>query len=178
MATDYLLRFDGALAARIRDLDAGELADLLADRFAAWRARGRRPFSEALSLALGTARPLRAIVEELLAEGCPLGDLRNDAVYDLCLQGEDVRLDYWGSYAEVFPGEAEGAVSSLEVLPGTEEELFVLLRPDHVDEIVRSLRAHAHELTAMSPARIEVIAELRDACAGEPEQRVAYCFDA
>lgn len=178
MGTDYLQRFDGALAARIRSLDAGELADLLAERFAGWSVRGRRPFSEALALALRTARPLHAIVEELLAEGCALDDLRNDAVYDLCLQGEDVRLDSWGCYTEVFPAEAEGAVSSLEVLPGTEEELFLLLRPDHVDEIVRSLRAHVHELTAMSPAHIEVIARLRDACAAAPEQRVAYCFDA
>jgi hypothetical protein len=44
-----------------------------------------------------------------------------------------------------------------------------------VDEILRSLRAHAHELTVMSPSQIEVVARLRDLCV--TGQHVAYCFD-
>ncbi|MGC3996831.1 MAG: hypothetical protein QM767_04575 [Anaeromyxobacter sp.] len=118
---------------------------------------------------------MREGLEELLDTGSTLDELRNDAVFDFCLEGEDVRLDYWGCYPEVFSGEPEGAVSSLELLPGSEEERFLVLRPSHVDEILRSLREHAHELTVMSPMQIEAVARLRDAA--ETGQPVVYCFD-
>lgn len=178
MGVDYLRRFDWGLAARIQRMGAGELAELLGDRMPVWRAGGRRPVSAALDLAQRTARPVAEIVDELLAEGCTLTELRNDAVHDLCLQGEDVPLDASGSWAEVFLEQHEGALSSLDVLPGTDEELFLLLRPQRLDAVLRSLEEQERELPPQAPAQLAAIARLRDACSARPGLLVAYCFDA
>jgi hypothetical protein len=177
MAADYLKRFDWALAARIRKAGPEELVQLLEERRGAWRAAGRRPCSDLLALALRSGRPVAEILDELLAEGCTLTELQNDAVCDLCLQGEDVRLGADGLYAEVFPADLEGALSSLDVLPGTDEELFLLLRPQHLDLLLRALREQEGQALP-SPVRLDAIARLRDAIASQPGQMVALCFDA
>jgi hypothetical protein len=178
MGIDYLKRFDWGLAARIQRMSASELAGLLAERLAAWQASGRRAFSDALDLAVSTARPMAELVDELVAEGCTLTELRNDAIHDLCLQGEDVPLDARGSWAEVLLAEPAAALSSLDVLPGTEEERFLLLRPQHLDAVLRTVQEGVEELPARSPSKLEAIARLRDACAARPGLLVAYCFDA
>ena len=176
MGADYLKRFDCALAARIRGMNAAELAELLTERFPAWRTSGARPSSDLLSLAARSARPIAEILQELLAEGCTMTELRNDVVYDLCLEGEDVRLDDW--WTEAFEDEPEDALSSLDVLPGTDEELFLLLRPQHLDAVLRSVGERGHDLAARSPAQVDALARLRDACASRADLLVAYCFDA
>lgn len=178
MSVDYLKRFDSGLAARIQRMNAAELAALLTERLPGWRAGGRRAFSEALELASTGERPVAGIVDELLREGCTLTELRNDAVHDLCLHGEDVPLDARGSWAEVLLDRGENALSSLDVLPGTDEELFLLLRPQHLDAVLRSLQEGPPELSARSPSELEAITRLRDACAARPGLLVAYCFDA
>ncbi len=176
MGSEYLRRFDWGLAARIRAMSVVELAVLLAERFPAWSATGRRPFSEALRIATRSGRPFLAILGELLAEGSTLTELQNDAVYDLCLQGEDVRLG-WDALSEVLHDDPEDAVSSLDVLPGTDEEVFLLLRPQALDEILRGLAARGPSALP-PPLPLEALARLRDACAAAPGQLVAYCFDA
>lgn len=178
MGVDYLKRFDSSLASLIQRMSADELAQLLGDRMPAWCAGTRRPVSEALDLALRTARPVAEIVSELLAEGCTLTELRNGAIHDLCLQGEDVPLDAAGEWAEVFLEQPQEALSSLDVLPGTDEEQFLLLLPRHLDAVLRSLAGQEHAPGAQAPAKLEAIVRLRDACAARPGQLVAYCFDA
>ncbi len=179
MGVDYLKRFDWGLAARIQRMTAAELAQLFTDRMPAWRAARRPPCSDVLELAQrAPARPIAEIIDELLADGSSLTELRNDAIHVLCLQGEDVPLDTRGSWAEVFLDEPQEALSSLDVLPGTDEELFLLLRPQHLDTILRALEETARDLGARSSSKLEAIARLRDACASRPGQLVAYCFDA
>ncbi len=175
---DYLKRFDWALAARIRRMSADELAQLLEDRLPSWRPACRRPVSEAMELAVRRGRPVAEIVSELLADGCTLTELRNDAIHDLCLQGEDVPLDASGAWAEVFLEQPEEALSSLDVLPGTDEERFLLLRPQHLDAVLRSLEGKDREPGTRRPGRLEALARLRDACAARPGLLIAYCFDA
>jgi hypothetical protein len=185
MGIDYLKRFDWALAARIRSLDAAGLAALLERRLAAART-GRapivRPCSEALALATSTGRPLAEVVAELLDEGATLDELRNDAIFDLCLQGERVRLGEAASWLDALPG-TPGPVSSLDVLPGTDEELFLLLQPTWVDDLLRALQDGAQEPTALPgqptalPGQLDALARLRDACARKPGQLVAWCFE-
>ena len=116
------------------------------------------------------------IVSELLAEGCTLTELRNDAIHDLCLQGEDVLLDASGAWAEVFLEQPEAALSSLDVMPGTDEERFLLLHPQHLDAVLRALEGQEHERAR--PRRLEALVRLRDACVARPGLLVAYCFDA
>lgn len=178
MGTEYLRRFDWGLAARIRRMEPEELAGLLAERYPAWRASGRPACSEVLRLAARSNRPVPEVLDELLAEDCTLTELRNDAIYDLCLQGEDVRLGEGGAWDEVFAGGPGEALSSLEILPGTDEELFLLLQPWHLDAILRSLAERSPEPAVRSRAQLDAIAQLRDTCAARPGLLVAYCFEA
>ncbi len=176
MGTEYLKRFDWGLAASIRRRGVVELARLLADRFPAFAASGRPPFSDAFRVAARTRRPFLEILRDLLAEGATITELQNDAVYDLCLQGEDVRVG-WDSLAEALGIDAEEPVSSLDVLPGTDEEVFLLLRPRQLDAILHALQARTPEPALRSPATLEALARLREACAARG-QLVAYCFEA
>jgi hypothetical protein len=176
---EYLRRFDFNLAARIRRAGPAELAQLLAERYPAWLACGRAPASEALLVASRSGRPAAEVIQELLDEGCSLTELQNDLVHDLCLQGEGVRLPELGGLAEILPADVEGALSSLEVLPGTDEEVFLLLRPHHLDQLLQTLREAAGRLGDDSPAPgpLAELVRLREACAARPGQLVAYCFD-
>src|SRR5215510_4533964 len=67
---------------------------------------------------------------------------------------EEIYLDYWGCYAHLFVGGPEGSISSLDYLPDQEEEVFLLLRPDHVAEMIKSLREHANDLRILSEESI------------------------
>src|ERR1044071_7676795 len=72
----------------------------------------------------------KALADRMLAEGDdPLAALGDEEIY----------LDYWGCYAEVFDGHPEGSISSLDYLPDEEDETFLLLRPEHVDRMIKSL---------------------------------------
>ncbi len=177
MGTEYLKRFDWGLAAAIRRMGVVELARLLTERFPSWSAGGRRPFSEAFRVASRAGRPFLEILRDLLSEGATITELQNDAVYDLCLQGEDVRLG-WDALADVLPDDAEDALSSLDVLPGTDEEVFLLLRPQQLDAILHALQARTPEPALRPPATLEALCRLREACSASPGQLVAYCFEA
>ena len=176
---EYLKRFDFNLAASIRRAGPAELAQLLAERYTAWHASGRAPASEVLLVASRSGRPAAEVIDELLGEGCSLTELQNDLVHDLCLQGEGVRLPELGGLAEILPADVEGALSSLEVLPGTDEEVFLLLRPHHLDQLVQTLQEVGGSLgdATSAPGPLAALVRLREACAARPGQLVAYCFD-
>jgi hypothetical protein len=110
----------------------------------------------------------KALADQMLAEG------RDPLV---ALGDEEIYLDYWGSYAEVFNGHPEGSISSLDYLPDEEEETFLLLRPDHVDRMVRSLNEHRGDLNIMDKEQLEKLERWRDFCAANPSHMVAYIFD-
>lgn len=90
---------------------------------------------------------------------------------------EEIHLDYWGCYAKVFDGHPEGSISSLSYSPEHEEETFLLLRPDHVDQIIKSLYDHIDDLSVMDKEQIEKLERWRDFCAANPSHMVAYLFD-
>ena len=90
---------------------------------------------------------------------------------------EEIYLDYWGCYVEAFDGHPEGSISSLDYLPDEEEETFLLLHPQHVDRIIKSLRKHINELTVMNKEQVEKIEKWRDFCLENPGYMVAYIFD-
>lgn len=90
---------------------------------------------------------------------------------------EELPLDYWGCYAEVFDGHPDGSISSLDYLPDQEEETFLLLRPDHVGQIVRSLRDHLDDLSIMDKEKIDKVESWKEYCSTNPDYLVAYVFD-
>jgi hypothetical protein len=90
---------------------------------------------------------------------------------------EEIYLDYWGCYAKVFDGHPGGSISSLDYLPDEEEETFLLLRPDHVDQMIKSLYNHVDDLSIMNKEQIERVEKWRDFCISNPSYMVAYLFD-
>ena len=110
----------------------------------------------------------KALADRMLAEG------RDPLV---ALGDEEIYLDYWGCYAEVFDGHPEGSISSLDYLPDEEEETFLLLRPDHVDRMIKSLREHSDDLSIMDEEQIGKLEKWRDFCAANPNYMVAYFID-
>jgi hypothetical protein len=104
-------------------------------------------------------------------------ELRADIAQDFAFGDEEIYLDYWGCYAHVFDGHPEGAISSLDYLPDQEEEIFLLLRPEHVDQMIESLHDHEDDLRVMDKGDIERLERWRDFCASDTSYMVAYLFD-
>ncbi len=90
---------------------------------------------------------------------------------------EEIYLDYWGCYAAVFNGHPEGSISSLDYLPDEEEETFLLLRPEHIDQMIKSLHKHMNDLRVMNKGKVEKVEGWRDFCVANPDYMVAYLFD-
>jgi len=91
---------------------------------------------------------------------------------------EEIALDYWACFAEVFSeGEPSGSISSRDYLPHQEEERFLLLNAEHLDQMLASLRAHADDVQIMSTADIRRLEKWRDRLRADPKLRAAYFFD-
>jgi hypothetical protein len=93
------------------------------------------------------------------------------------LGNEEILLDYWGCHSHVFDGNPPGSISSLDYISDEDGEIFVLLRPEHVDQIVKSLLAHADDLRVMNTEQVAKVAKWRDYCRTNPRYLVAYMFD-
>ena len=106
-----------------------------------------------------------------------LSQLKSQAVFDFAFGDEELLVDYWGCYAHVFAGNPAGSISSLEYLPDEEEETFLLLRAEHVEQIVQSLREHMDDLRVMREKDVDQLDEWRQLCAGNDNYRVAYLLD-
>ena len=116
-------------------------------------------------------------VETLLSSESTLTGLKTEVAQDFAFGDEEIHLDYWGCYAEVFDGHPEGSISSLDYLPDQEEEIFLLLRPDHVGQIVKSLHEHLDDLSVMDREKIEKVESWEEYCAANPGYMIAYVFD-
>jgi hypothetical protein len=116
-------------------------------------------------------------VERLIAENYTLEHLKEELIHDFAFGVEEVHLDYWGCYAEVFTeGNPKGSLSSMKYF-GYEEEMYLFLKPPQVDRMIRSLKQHLDDLQIMEKAEIERLEYFRDFCVGHPGYWVAYIFD-
>ena len=94
---------------------------------------------------------------------------------DAALGDEEIAVDYWGCYLEVLLS-ANGMLSCIDYM-GMEEEVFVLLGPEHVDLMLAALDAHVSELRIMRAEHVARLRQWRDDCAANPKHRVAYFLD-
>jgi hypothetical protein len=107
-----------------------------------------------------------------------LQDLIIRVTFDFCFGEEWIHLDYWGCNVHVFSeGDPKGSIQSNKYLPDKKDYGFLLLTPDHVDRIVKSLKEHADDLRVMKRAGIERVEYFRDFCWRHPGYWVAYKFD-
>jgi hypothetical protein len=115
-------------------------------------------------------------IESLLTE-TKLKDFKREIAFDYCFGDENIYLDYWGCYAHVFTeGDPVGSISCNKYLREKECD-FLLLKPEHVDRMIISLREHADDLPVMMTTGIERVEYFRDFCRGHLNYWVAYRFD-
>ena len=95
----------------------------------------------------------------------------------VCFSEAEIYLDYYGCFAHL-GDKWENTISSLEFFPDCEDgETFILLQPEHVNEIVNSLRENIKRLTLMSEQEINEILKFNKLCAENDGLMVAYMFD-
>jgi hypothetical protein len=117
-------------------------------------------------------------VEKLLSE-TKLNEFKKHIAFDYCFGDEKIYLDYWGCYAHVFAeGDPEGAIPCNKYLREKECD-FLLLRPKHVDRMIKSLQEHSDDLPVMAHMKtgIDRVEYFRDFCLTHPDYWVAYRFD-
>jgi hypothetical protein len=112
-----------------------------------------------------------------LAEKLLLQREDDEFISAVCLSEAKIYLDYYGCFAHL-GYEWENTISSLEFFPDCEDgETFILLLPEHVDEIVKSLRENIKILTVTGEKQIDEILKFKEICAANDGLMVAYMFD-
>ena len=176
MGTDFVKLFNKALADQILAMGQEPLTSFLEENISALQ---QKPAT--LSLVLlemeQKGSSVSDSVERLLSVEQTFSQLRAEVAQDFAFGDAEIYLDYWGCYAHVFSGHPESSISSLDYLPDQEEETFLLLSPEHVDQMIGSLQEHSHDLRVMSTADIETLKQWRDFCGANPSYMVAYHFD-
>jgi hypothetical protein len=90
---------------------------------------------------------------------------------------EEIFLDYWGRYEQVFAKRPNDSISSRELLQPEEEGTFLLLRSEHVDQIIKSLYSHIDELSVMTKEQLGTLEEWKSLSLANHRHMVAYIFN-
>jgi len=90
---------------------------------------------------------------------------------------EEIFLDYWGRYEQVFDKRPAGSVSSQDLLQPESEGTFLLLRSEHVGEIIEALRSHATELRITTAEQLDTLERWKDLSLANHRHMVAYIFN-
>lgn len=176
MGTDSVKLFNKALADQILAMRRGPLTSFLEENIGALQQK--RSTLSLIVFEMGqNGGSVSDSVERLLSGEQTFTELRVDVAQDFAFGDQEINLDYWGCYAHVFNGHPESSISSLDYLPDQEEEIFLLLRPEHIDQMIESLHEHADDLRVMSTGDIETLEQWRNFCGDVPGYMVAYHFD-
>jgi hypothetical protein len=176
MGTDSVKLFNKALADQILAMEQASLVHFLKENIETLK---QKAFTISLIVfeMKENGGSVSDAVGNLLSGEQTFANLRADVAKDFGFSDEEIYLDYWGCYSHVFSGHPEGSISSLDYLPNQVEEIFLLLRPEHVDQMTKSLHEHADDLRVMKAVDIERLEEWRDIGAADPGFMVAYHFD-
>ena len=173
MGTDRVKLFDKTLGDRILAMDQDALIHFLEENSNILSSKAYMGYVGDLA----TQSSIAEAVETVLRDDYPLPYFKSQVVMDFAFGDEEILLDYWGCHAHVFIENPAGSISSLDYLPDEEEETFVLLLPEHVEQMIKSLREHMHDVTVMRQEHIDKLDEWRLRCAANDNYRVGYLFD-
>jgi hypothetical protein len=176
MGTDSIKLFNKSLADQILAMGREELVRFLEENIGSLQQK-----LSLLNLVLFEMKKnggsVSDSVECLLSGEQTFTQLSADVAQDFAFGDAEIYLDYWGCYAHVFDGHPESSISSLNYLPDQDEETFLLLRPEHLDQMIESLRKHVNDLSVMMKRDIETLEQWRNFCVADPRYMVAYQFD-
>ena len=137
-----------------------------------------REFSE-FKLGFEQDVPASIRLERLRKQGRTDEELKADLVDHLCVSSDRVILDYWGCYAEVFAtGDPPDSIADYRIFPHIQQQGYLLLRPEHVGQMLASLEEHRRELRIMTEPQLNQLREWKMQCVEDPGYMVAYFYDA
>lgn len=90
---------------------------------------------------------------------------------------EEIFLDHWGLYEQVFDERPRGSISSRELFQPEDEGTFLLLRSEHVDRIIKSLNSHIDELRIMTKEQLTTLERWKSLSLANHRYMVAYIFN-
>jgi hypothetical protein len=90
---------------------------------------------------------------------------------------EEIFLDYWGCYEQVFAECPDGSISSRDLLQPEGEGTFLLLRSEHVDRIIKSLYSHIDELSVTTKEQLATLEKWKSLSLANHQHMVAYIFN-
>jgi hypothetical protein len=90
---------------------------------------------------------------------------------------EEIFLEHWGRYKQVFGERPEGSISNRDLLQPDEEGTFLLLRSEHVERILKSLYSHVEELSVMTKEQLGTLEEWKSLSLATHRHMVAYIFN-
>jgi hypothetical protein len=90
---------------------------------------------------------------------------------------EEIFLDEWGCFEQVFGARPSGSISSRDLLQSEAEGTFLLLRAEHVEQIIEALRNHLGELRVTTGGQLDTLEKWRDLSLANHRHMVAYIFN-
>jgi len=90
---------------------------------------------------------------------------------------EEIFLDHWGLYEQVFDKRPRESVSNRDLLQPDEEGTFLLLRSEHVGQIIKSLRDHIDELRITTREQLDTLEKWKTLSLSNHHHMVAYIFN-
>jgi hypothetical protein len=168
MGADWVRLFDKRLCDEIVALDSAALTSFVSSHLAELDQYNIFRFGFAEDVSVSNR------IQHLIASGQTEQELKYDLVDSLCVFGEWLYLDYWACYVEVFGSDPPGSIPDREIFPHVKEQQFLLLRPEHVEQMIRSLDDHLSEVTVMDANSIALLRQWRDRCSIDNRTMVAY----
>lgn len=90
---------------------------------------------------------------------------------------EEIFLDEWGLYERVFGERPRDSVSSRDFLQPESEATFLLLRAEHVEQIIKALQSRPGELRVTTSEQLATLERWRDLSLANHRHMVAYIFN-
>jgi hypothetical protein len=179
MGTDFLRLFNKSLADQIIEMNQQELARYVEQNLDTLKEidKSHVLLNSILFVVKQDGVSVNEAIKRLLKEQ-PLREIKAYVALDLAYGEEWIYLDYWGCYAHVFSeGDPKGSVSCRKYLPDDSDCSFLLLKPEHIDRIIKSLKEHIDDLPVMEKEGVARVEYFRDFCRNHTDYWVSYQFD-
>jgi hypothetical protein len=189
VGTDYLELLDRRTAEVVIRADESDLISLVesrttSDGIPVWKSYWNAERESSVDFERATKAAER--LKTQLHHGRTLEEIKDELLWEICIGGRFLYLDYWGCWVEAFPVEGPpGAVPwdeftvPIRAVAETNKEASggYLLTDANAGAIIRSLTVHRNELTIMGDPEIDQLRRWRAFCLKHPGFCILYQID-
>jgi hypothetical protein len=148
MGTDWVRLFDKGLCDLILARQFQDFAPLIEPRV-----NELDEFSE-FRYAFDKDCSLPERINYLIKDGHSEADLKYRLIESFCPRSKPLPIDYWACHAEIFVADPPGSIPDLALFLDLKEQRYLLLKAQHVDQMLDSLTAHRVEVKNMPEKQI------------------------